>query len=125
MAARISPADAAALGLAKGPKRQKYGNTALVMNGQRFDSLKEAERFRDLQLLERAGEIEDLRLQVRFDLHALGGLKITSYVADFTYVEKGKRVVEDVKGGDATKTRMYLLKRKWMAAEYDIEIRET
>ena len=44
----------------------KYNNKKVVLNGITFDSQKEARRYRDLSLLERAGEIKDLELQKAF-----------------------------------------------------------
>ena len=45
----------------------KYKNKKVVLNGITFDSQKEARRYRDLSLLERAGEIKSLELQKRVD----------------------------------------------------------
>ena len=86
-----------------------------------FDSQREYRRWRELFAQQQAGRISGLRRQVPFKLH-VNGIAICRYVADLVYVENGQRVVEDVKG---RKTAMYLLKRKWMLAEYGIEIRET
>jgi hypothetical protein len=47
---------------------------------------------------------------------------VVHYVADFVYTENGQQIVEDVKG---FKTREYKAKKKMMAAQHDIEIRET
>lgn len=87
-----------------------------------FDSQREYRRWLELVELQAAGRITGLRRQVPFILHAKGGVAICRYVADMVYVERGERVIEDVKG---RKTRMYLLKRKWMLAEHGITIRET
>jgi hypothetical protein len=87
-----------------------------------FDSQSEYRRWQELIALQQVGKISGLRRQVRFDLHALGGEKLTIYRADYVYVEAGQRVVEDRKG---RRTAAYLLRRKWMKAEYGIEIRET
>ena len=46
----------------------KYNNKKVVLNGITFDSQKEARRYRDLSLLERAGEIKSLELQKAFIL---------------------------------------------------------
>lgn len=103
-------------------KRPKYGNTRITVDGVTWDSKRERARWLVLWARKCAGQIADLRRQVRFDLHAQGGQKVCSYVADFVYTEGGRQVVEDVKG---MKTPMYKLKRKWMAAEHGIEILET
>ena len=100
------------------------------MDGQKFDSMKEAARWQELKLLERAGEIRDLQRQVPFvvipvqkDERGKVIEREVKYVADFTYVEKGKltRTVEDVKG---LKTEVYKLKRKLMLYRNGIRIKE-
>lgn len=67
----------------------------------KFDSKGEAKRWSTLLLLQRAGEISELRRQVRFPLFTMGKaghpVQFAVYVADFVYVEKGERVVEDHK----------------------------
>ena len=89
-----------------------------------FDSKGERDRYNDLALLQRAGKISDLQKQVRFDfIH--NGIKICSYVADFTYVENGQKVTEDWKSKITRKNPTYIIKRKMMKAFYGIEIRET
>jgi hypothetical protein len=102
-------------------KESKYKNKATVVDGLRFPSRREANRYAELRLLERAGKIEDLRTQVRYPLE-VNGLLVSHYVADFTYLEKGKLVVEDAKGHI---TPVYVIKKKHMAAQYGIEIKET
>lgn len=46
----------------------KYNNKKITVDGQIFDSKKEANRYKELRLLEKAGEIKDLRTQVKFKL---------------------------------------------------------
>lgn len=99
----------------------KYRNKPTVVDGHRFPSRKEAQRYSELRLMERAGIISDLQLQVSFPIH-INGQRVTSYRADFVYQESGRRVVEDSKGYS---NRLYLLKRKMMKAQYDIDILET
>lgn len=84
----------------------KYNNKKVTVNGQVFDSKKEARRYKELLLLEKAGEIKDLRTQVKFKLIPAQRDETTgevierecSYKADFVYSEGDKTVVEDVKG---------------------------
>lgn len=110
-------------------RRHKYGAKPTVVDGVRFASQKEARRYQELKLLERAGEIGQLALQPEFDLDVIGGdvkdirYRIGAYKADFQYVEwrTGKRVVEDVKG---FKTPLYRWKKKHVEAQYGIQIRE-
>ena len=112
------------------PGGSKYHNRKITMDGQKFDSMKEAARWQELKLLERAGEICDLQRQVPFvvipvqkDERGKVIEREVKYVADFTYVEKGKltRTVEDVKG---LKTEVYKLKRKLMLYRNGIRIKE-
>ena len=101
--------------------RNKYGAKKTYIDGHRFDSLRESRRYMDLKLLERAGEIHSLRLQVPYLLHVQGE-KIGKYIADFVYWEGAKEVVEDCKG---LRTPIYKWKAKHFKAEYGQEIRET
>jgi hypothetical protein len=108
-------------------KYYKYKAKKTAVNGMTFDSKKEADRYRELLLLEKAGEIVQLKCQVKFVLipkQKLYGvtLRECAYIADFTYYEKGEFVVEDVKG---VKTPEYKIKRKLMAWVHGILIKET
>lgn len=104
-------------------KRRKYGNKPTVVCGEVFDSGKEARRYEQLLLLERAGKITQLRHHVRYPLE-VNGIPICEYEADFTYAdEQGVRHIEDVKT-EATRTPVYKLKRKLMAAIHGITIEE-
>lgn len=100
----------------------KYHAKKTVVDGITFDSKKEATHYQELKLLERAGEIHDLKLQVPFVLidKSAHGRQI-KYVADFVYYQDGQMVVEDVKG---FKTDVYKLKKRLMAERYEIEIKE-
>ena len=90
----------------QGTTRRKYANIPTTVDGVRFDSRAEANRWASLRLLERAGEIKELRRQVRYELvprqnRPSGGVeRAKSYIADFVYVEtrNGREVCEDVKG---------------------------
>lgn len=94
----------------------KYHAVKTVVNGIKFDSKAEAKRYGELWLLQRAGQIRDLQLQVRFELlPKCGDERAVYYVADFKYTENGREIVEDVKG---TKTRDYILKRKMFKYRY-------
>jgi hypothetical protein len=107
--------------------RSKYGNRKTVYDGIEFDSRKEALRYRDLELLLHAGEINDLELQVHFELipaqnWGVRKERAVEYVADFVYRDNtGNKVVEDVKGYRA---KEYIIKRKLMKHLHGIEIRE-
>lgn len=106
----------------------KYNNKKVTVNGQVFDSKKEANRYQELLLLEKAGVIKNLSRQVKFVLipsqRDENGKVIErecSYKADFKYEEDGKAVVEDVKG---FRTKEYIIKRKLLLWQYGIRIRE-
>ena len=82
----------------------KYGAKKTMVGDVQFASKKEAQRFMELQLLERAGEISNLRRQVKIDLigqyrpmYTRTGRKM-KYTADFAYVEDGIEVIEECKG---------------------------
>lgn len=91
----------------------------------RFASSLEASRYAKLKMLERAGLITDLAIQVRYPLEVKGHL-ITTYIADFVYIDdagEGLAVVEDTKS-PASRTNEYLIKKKLMKALYSIDIQE-
>lgn len=122
--------------------RSKYGARKTAVDGITFASKKEAARYRELKLLEKAGEICGLRLQVPFELipaqyeetgevYTKGANKgkpkrgrciekAVVYYADFVYQNMGSdRIVEDVKG---MRTPAYIIKRKlfrWRYPEYE------
>lgn len=112
----------------------KYNAKKTVVDGITFDSKKEAARYRELRLLERAGKIRNLELQKKFELippqRDAGRLaeRAAYYKADFCYDERSDElnawlpVVEDSKG---VRTRDYILKRKLMLWVHGIRIRET
>ena len=98
----------------------KYNNVKTVIDGITFDSKKEAKRYSELKLLEKANLIGSLQLQVKFELIPTqkGGIRTElamKYIADFVYYDLGKytapMIIEDVKG---IKTRDYIIKRKLM-----------
>lgn len=102
-------------------KQSKYRNVRTAVGNEVYDSRREARDHQDLKLLEKAGEISDIKRQVSFDLEVNGEL-ICRYKADFTYLEKGKLVVRDTKG---VRTVVYIIKRKLMKAVWNIEILES
>lgn len=123
----------------------KYNATKVTIDGHTFDSKHEANRYLELKLLERAGEISNLRLQVEYELipnqyateerYGKNGRRLKDkeillerkccYVADFVYTDNrtGETVVEDTKS-EATRTPEYIIKRKLILAKYGIRIRE-
>ena len=127
-------------------KGSKYNNTKVVIDGQTFASRKEANRYYELKLLKKNGEIKNLETQVKFVLipaqrepdtkGARGGVKPgkiiereLSYIADYVYtdVSTGQMVVEDVKGyraTDAAAYRVFVIKRKLMLYMLGIKVKE-
>lgn len=106
-------------------KQNKYHNKKVTIDGQTFDSQREGERWMELRLMERAGEIVGLNRQVKIELIPKTKLyRACFYVCDFVYFDKreGKTVYEDSKG---MKTKEYLLKRKLLYWRHGIEILET
>ena len=100
----------------------KYHAQKVTIDGKTFDSRKEANRWCELRILERAGMIQDLKTQVPFVLieKSQYGREI-KYVADFVYTQEGRKVVEDAKG---VRTPVYKLKKRLMAETLGIEIVE-
>ena len=106
-------------------KKNKYGNKKVVTLADGvFDSKKEYARFKTLCVLERAGEITDLRRQIVYPFE-LYNIKICKYVCDFAYYKKDDTlVIEDVKSEATRKSRAYRIKKKMMKAFYGIDIQE-
>lgn len=105
-------------------KKRKYRNEKVEYDGRLFDSKWERDRYCELKLLEKSGRIKDLKCQERFILiDKSKDHRETAYVADFTYQENGKLVVEDCKS-KITKTPVYKIKKKLMQERYGIIIKE-
>jgi len=104
----------------------KYHAKKTEFNGIKFDSKHERDRYVELLLMEKAQAIQDLKTQVRFPLipKSKYGREIY-YLADFTYYENGKLVVEDAKSPITHKNRIYRLKFRMMQETYNITIKET
>ena len=118
--------------------RSKYGAVKTTVDGVTFASKREAARYQELKMLEKAGQIEHLQLQPSFPLYVYrdkgAGIYIGaqaervfvgSYIADFRYWDRTTappgEVVEDVKG---VRTDIYKLKKKIVEACHGITIRE-
>ena len=110
----------------------KYNAKKITIDGKTFDSKKEASRYSELKLLEKAGQISDLDTQVTFclipkqvDENGKVLERACTYKADFVYTENGKRVVEDVKGCKRSNAyQLFAIKRKLMLLNYGIRIKE-
>lgn len=122
--------------------RNKFGNRKVTIDGMTFDSKHEYQRWKELKLLEKAGKIQGLFRQVKFELipaqyeryerisqktgkRLVDGQrcveKAATYIADFVYWEGDRMIVEDAKG---VRTPEYILKRKLMLARHGVKIRE-
>ena len=122
---------------------RKYNNRKIIVDGIKFDSKKEAVRYKEVKMLEKAGIIHDVQRQVKYVLipaqyeptssvYVKGNNKgkpkkgklierECAYYADFVYTENSKTVVEDTKG---VKTPEYIIKRKLMLYVHNIKIKE-
>lgn len=123
-------------------RTSKYRAEKITFDGITFASKKEGMRYVVLKQQEKDGLISNLRLQVPYELIPAiykdeeKQLKTKSkivrklvqravhYVADFVYDKDGETIVEDVKGGRATQTAEYKLKKKMMLALKGIQIKE-
>lgn len=103
------------------PKRLKYGNKRVTVDGIKFDSEHEARVWQELRARQAAGELRAVLRQVKFDLP--GGIV---YIADFVTIGPDMRIegVWDAKSEITRKDRVYINKRKQVLAIYGIEIRE-
>lgn len=113
------------------PKPNKYHANKTTVDGIVFDSKKEANRYQELLMMERAGQIKDLRRQVRYLLQegfiGISGKLVRPifYVADADYYDDGRHIVEDVKSPATRKIKSYQIKRKMFEKRYsEIEFRE-
>jgi len=97
--------------------RHKFHAKPTGVDGIRFHSKKEANRYKDLVLLRQAGHVLFFLRQVPFDLPGN-----TKYLADFlVFWSDGSVTVEDVKG---YRTSEYKLKRRQVQQLYPIQIME-
>lgn len=110
-------------------KGSKYQNKKVTYNDIQFDSIREKNRYIQLKMLEKAGEIKDLELQKTFTLQPSfkkngTTYRAITYKADFVYLDlrTNKNIVEDTKG---FKTEVYKIKKKLFEYNYpDLEIKE-
>lgn len=98
----------------------KYNNKKIQIDMYVFDSILEANRYKQLALLERAKQIKNLRLQVPFLLQESfrknnKTYRKIEYIADFVYEENGQTIVEDTKG---VKTEVFKIKQKLFEYKY-------
>lgn len=111
--------------------RSKFNAQRIEKDEMKFDSVKEYKRYIELTARMQRGEISELQCQVKFELAPkvkIAGEKrakpALSYFADFTYIENGVLVVEDVKSAVTRKLASYRNKKHLMKTVHDIDIRE-
>lgn len=123
--------------------RKYYNIKTKTTDGLVFDSHKEAQRWEQLRLLQKAGKIVELQRQVKYELlpaqyetyerfskkgkRLKDGTRLIErqciYIADFVYTdaETGETFVEDVKG---VRTKDFVIKRKLMYVVHGIKVKE-
>ncbi len=112
-------------------ERAKFGNKKTLCDGILFDSGDEADRYSELVLLLKSGEIRDLELQPQYGIFACElttgrGIQVASFKADFRYfdIKAARQRIEDVKS-DATKGETaYRLRKKLVECCHGIVIEE-
>lgn len=127
----------------------KYNARKIMIGAEVFDSKKEARRYQELKLMERAGKISNIQRQVKYvlipaqraettEIYAKGAKKgqpkegrliehECAYYADFVYTDRktGKTVVEDVKGYKrGAAYAIFKMKKKLMLYVHKIKVKE-
>ena len=104
-------------------KEYKYRNKPTIIDGIKFQSQKESNRYLELKMLQRAGEINNLMVQPKFEIisnvvwnHKT--LRKRYYIADFSYFENGNKTIEDVKSAITRKNPVYTLKKQLFILKY-------
>jgi hypothetical protein len=110
------------------PSKNKFNATRTDVDGLKFPSKAEARRYGELKLQEDVGDIDCLEVHPKFALHIRNfeGKKEFQgfYVADFRYRDgDGDIIIEDVKGGNATRTPLSRWKIKHFEAEWGLKVR--
>ena len=126
----------------KRDKGQKYKNKKIEIDGIKFDSTKEGKRYLVLKQALYDGKIQDLKLQVKYELipaikeEYVEHLKTKdrvktrtlqlpiTYTCDFQYMKDGELVVEDVKASPKMLPKEFTLKEKLMFWKYRIRIKK-
>ena len=111
-------ADALASKRKRGPRIRVAPPSERSIDGILFDSKKEMQRYRDLVMLQKLGQVLFFLRQVPFRLP--GGV---TYRVDFViWWPDGRTTFEDVKGH---KTEVYRLKKRLVEAHYPVKIIES
>lgn len=105
---------------------RKYRNVPTIVDGIKFHSKRESQRYSSLKLLEKAGEIRQLELQPVFKF-SINGRPVLSrserypagrqlkMVADFRYIDVKRECIvwEDSKGA---RTKEFIIKKAFFEA---------
>lgn len=120
----LPPGLAKRLGIVQA-KRQKFNASRTTVGSERFDSGREAQYHGELLYRQKAGEIENIQRQPEY-LITHDGIVVASFRPDFRFLVRATRrwEVHEVKGGKATRTEAYRLRRRLVEAQYGIEIQE-
>lgn len=126
----------------KREKGQKYKNKKIEIDGIKFDSTKEGKRYLVLKQALDKGEIQDLKLQVKYELipsikeEYIEHLKTKdrvktrtlqlpiTYTCDFQYMKDGELIIEDVKASPKMLPKEFVLKEKLMFWKHKIRIKK-
>lgn len=93
-------------------KKSTRLNKKIIVNGLKFDSIKEGLRYSELSA---DPEISDITPQVKMNL-VVKGVKVCTYIADFTYLKNDVLHIEDVKSSYSRRNPTYRLKIKLLKA---------
>ena len=113
------------IGSARGSRFAVSAKIDRTLDGIVFDSKKEASRYAELKLLERAGEILGLVMQPAFEVE-INGSHFCTFTADFAYYERARlgRIIEDVKSTGTAKDSAYRLRKKAAELAHGIKVIE-
>jgi hypothetical protein len=112
--------------ISKPKSKNKYGAVKVKLDGYTFDSRAEAKRYGELKLLQKAGEIIELKVHPAYRLE-IGGKLIATYKPDFEYkrwlpCSMWGRTIEDVKSKPTAAKRDFILIKKLMKAIHNIDV---
>lgn len=126
----------------KREKGQKYKNKKIEIDGIKFDSTKEGKRYLVLKQGLYDGKIQDLKLQVKYELipsikeeyveHLKTKDKVKTrtlqlpitYTCDFQYMKDGELIIEDIKASPKLLPKEFVIKEKLMFWKHRIRIKK-
>ena len=111
------------VGLSIPKKPPRYLNQKCEMDGHTFDSKSEWSRYMTLKAMQESGLIAGLRVHPDFPLNAPNGALVGRYIADFSFMQDGKLVVEDCKSPRTAELGLFRWKFRHMWLQHGIEVR--